>query len=129
MIADVPTGPRLLFDGECRLCRAFATLISWGFPRGLRVLPFQREEGRRLLSNLTDEEVCRSAHLVLSDGEVMSGSDAFRALLDRLPALGPLHRRMGHRFLFLRLTRVLYQAGVALRSGVRCAAPRRGSAS
>ncbi|MFQ5986716.1 MAG: thiol-disulfide oxidoreductase DCC family protein [Thermoplasmata archaeon] len=129
MIAEVPANPRLLFDGECRVCRTFATLVSWAFPRGLRVLPFQREEGRRLLSDLTDQEVRSSAHLVLSDGEVLSGSDAFRALLDRLPTLGPLHRRMGHRFLFPRLTRALYHAGVALRGGVRCATPRRGSAS
>ncbi len=115
--------PTLLFDGECRLCRTFARVVSWwGRSRGLRVLPFQQPAGRLLLHDLSDEEVQRSAHLVLRGGAVLSGPAAFPALLDRLPALGPLHRRLGDRFLIQRLIRALYDAAVTVRGAVRCAA-------
>ncbi|MEE9268270.1 MAG: DCC1-like thiol-disulfide oxidoreductase family protein [Thermoplasmata archaeon] len=125
MISERSRSPTLLFDGECRVCRTFAGFVYlWGRPRGLRVLPFQEKEARSLLVALTDEEVRRSAHLVLEDGEVLSGRRAFPALLDRLPALGALHRRLGNRFIFPRLVRALYDAGVTLRGALRCTTAR-----
>ncbi|MEE9163261.1 MAG: DCC1-like thiol-disulfide oxidoreductase family protein [Thermoplasmata archaeon] len=128
MISERSGSPTLLFDGECRVCRTFASLVYlWGRPRGLRVLPFQEKKARHLLFDLTDEEVRRSAHLVLAGGEVLSGPAVFPALLDRLPALGPLHRRLGDRFIFPRLVRALYDAGVALRGALQCPTARPGS--
>ncbi|MFQ6013427.1 MAG: DCC1-like thiol-disulfide oxidoreductase family protein [Thermoplasmata archaeon] len=125
---DLPAGPTLLFDGHCRVCRTFAALVSWwGVRRGLRVLPFQREEARRLLPDWTDDEVTGSAHLVLPQGEVLSGPRAFSALLDRLPAIGPLHQRLADRFPFPRIERAVYDVGVALRGAVQCANPGDGS--
>ncbi len=125
MRAAIGEGPTLLFDGECRLCRTFARLVSWwGRSRGLRVLPFQQREGRLLLHDFSEEEVLRSAHLVLRNGAVLSGPAAFPALLDRLPALGPLHRRLGDRFLIPRLIRALYDVALAVRGAVQCAAAR-----
>ncbi|MEE9593280.1 MAG: DCC1-like thiol-disulfide oxidoreductase family protein [Thermoplasmata archaeon] len=96
MGAGIPEGPTLLYDGLCRLCRTFARLTSWwGLSHGLRVLPFQRGEARRLLPNWTDDQIMRSAHLVHPGGQVVSGPRAFAALLDHLPAIGPIHRRLG----------------------------------
>ncbi|MFQ5918710.1 MAG: thiol-disulfide oxidoreductase DCC family protein [Thermoplasmata archaeon] len=124
MVSERPLSPTLLFDGECRVCSAFARLISWwNFRRRLRVLPFQQEEARRLLLDFTDEEVQRSAHLVLEDGEILSGPHAFPALLDRLPALGSLHQQVGRRFVVRWLVHALYDTGVALRGASRCATP------
>ncbi len=121
-IGDATT---LLFDGECRMCRTFARVVSWwGRSRGLRVLSFQQREGRLLLHDFSEEEVQRSAHLVLRDGSVLSGPAAFPALLDRLPALGPIPRRLGDRFLVPRLTRTLYDVALAVRGAVQCAAAR-----
>ncbi len=123
-------GSTLLFDGECGICRIFARVVSWwGRSRGIRVLPFQHHEGRRLLVGLKDKEVLRSAHLVFAGGEVLSGPAAFPALLDQLPALGALHRRLGNRFLVPRLTRGLYDVAVALRGAVQCASARPTSAT
>lgn len=116
-------GSTLVFDGDCRVCSAFARLITWwGSSRDLRVLPFQLPETRDLLLGLTDEQVRGSAHLVLEDGRVLSGLRAFPALLDRLPAIGSVHQRIGHRSASQRLVRALYDAGVALRRSTRCAA-------
>ena len=125
MGAAIRDGPTLLFDGECRICRTFARVVSWwGRSQGLRVLPFQRPDGRLLLHGFSDDEIQRSAHLVLRDGTVLSGPAAFPALLDRLPALGPLHRRLGDRFIVPRITRALYDAALAVRGAAQCATAR-----
>lgn len=128
MDRDIDEGPTLLFDGECRLCRTFARLASWwGLSSGLRVLPSQGEEARRMLPEWTDAQVMRSAHLVLPDGRVESDSYAFAALLDRLPVVGPVNRRVGQRFLVARLVRIAYAAAVVVRGALRCAVPLSGT--
>lgn len=74
-----------------------------------------------MLVGLTDGEVRRSAHLVLEDGEVLSGPEAFHALLDRLPAVGSVHRHVGHHSGVQRVVSTLYDAAVAIRGATRCA--------
>lgn len=117
--------PTLLFDGNCRLCRAFASLVRrWDFRSDLRVLPFHLEEARRFLPGWADERIEKSAHLVLPGGKVLSGPQAFAALLDHLPVVGPLHRRWAHRTTVQWLERTMYTTAVALRGATSCASPR-----
>lgn len=116
----------LLFDGECRVCRALATLVAWwDFRHRVRVLPFQEKEARRLLPGWTDAEVEAAAHLVLPEGAVRSGPHAFTALLDRLPVVGLLHRRFGGTETVRWLEHAAYHVGVELRGAARCATPRK----
>lgn len=128
MDGKTPTAPTLLYDGDCRVCTAFATLVFWwDVRRSLRVMPFQEESVRRLLPGWTDGEIEASVHLVFPNGEVLSGPDAFSGLLDLLPAVGVLRRRLGRHRTVTWLEGVVYEAGVALRGTVRCATPQAGS--
>jgi predicted DCC family thiol-disulfide oxidoreductase YuxK len=118
--------PILVYDGECGVCSAFAGLMLLLVPR-LRILPFQDRTARSTLAGLHQEELERSAHLVLPDGRILSGADAFSALLDLLPLVGRLHRRLSALPVLRGLEGALYSVGVELRERTRCADLRRSS--
>ncbi len=77
----------LLFDGDCRICRAFARAIHHlDVRRSLSVRPIQ--ESRGLLGALPVDRHLKAAHVVAPDGRVSSGGEAMAALVAGLVA-GP----------------------------------------
>jgi predicted DCC family thiol-disulfide oxidoreductase YuxK len=101
MNRDQSHGPLLVFDGECRFCRAWVEY--WRGLTGDRVdyAPFQ-EVGERF-PQVSREEFAAAVKLILPDAEVRSGAQAvFTALAavpskrwmlwsyDRVPGIGPL---------------------------------------
>ena len=65
----------LLYDGECRICTAFARAVAALDIRGtLRARPLQ--DSRDLLGGMPEEEILGAAHVVAPDGQVTTGAAA-----------------------------------------------------
>lgn len=101
MDRDQFNGPVLVFDGDCRFCRAWVEY--WKGLTGDRVVyaPFQ-EVGERF-PQVSREEFAAAVKLILPDGEARSGAHAVVTALaavpdnrwmlwsyDRIPGVGPL---------------------------------------
>lgn len=75
----------VLYDGACKFCRVcVALLLRWDRCRRLYPLEIQSPRGQLLLAAAAPADRLRSAHLVTSDGALLSGAEAapelFRAL-------------------------------------------------
>lgn len=118
-----PSQPTLLYDGDCGVCAAFARFVAWADRKGrMRVLPVQAVEARPLLAGWSEERIAEAAHLALPDGWVASGAEALGGVLDRLPLVGSVHRRMA-RPRIRRVDALLYRLGTAVRGRTACALP------
>ncbi len=86
---SAPTAPRsglLLYDADCRLCRALAAAALAADRRGrLRALPLQSADARRALPSISDSERLASMHFVDSDGHHSATGDALTRILALLP--------------------------------------------
>ncbi|MPZ23946.1 MAG: DUF393 domain-containing protein [Dehalococcoidia bacterium] len=89
----------LLYDDDCRFCRACVDLVgAWDRRGRLALLPFSDAEAREALSRVDEELRDRSMHIVRPDGRIESAGDAMVGLLDALPGAGWLawlSRRLG----------------------------------
>jgi predicted DCC family thiol-disulfide oxidoreductase YuxK len=83
----------LIYDGECQLCVSTKNKLEQaGVGRadsGIRFLPYQSEEAKRVLGKSYSHGRPDMAFLVQPSGEICRGLDAFLPLLPRLPG-GPL---------------------------------------
>jgi len=79
------SGPTLIYDGECDLCRdAVELLRRWDREHVLRFVPFQ--DGAAVARfGLALPALAAAMHLVLPDGRVLAGADAAPELLRLLP--------------------------------------------
>lgn len=81
----------LLYDGDCRVCTAFARAVSFlDLRRHLRVRPIQESEA--LLAAIPPTERLSEAHAVSPDGRVSSGAEAMPTVIAALvgnPAIEP----------------------------------------
>jgi predicted DCC family thiol-disulfide oxidoreductase YuxK len=85
-----PASGIILYDDDCGFCRwSLAKLLAWDRRMALRPVPIDTEEGRRLLSELGEEERQSSWHLVAA-GRRYSAGAAFPPLLRLLPGGRPL---------------------------------------
>lgn len=82
----------ILYDGECRFCRAaLGVLLTWDHRRRLRPVAIQSEEGARLLAEIPEDERLISAHAVIpGESGLMSGGAAAGPVLRLLDAGAPL---------------------------------------
>ncbi len=82
----------ILYDEECRFCRAALGLVlAWDGERRLRPVAIQSQEGDRLLAEIPEYERLLSAHAVLpGDAGLISGGAAGGPLLRLLPGGTPL---------------------------------------
>jgi branched-chain amino acid transport system substrate-binding protein len=86
-----PTRPALLYDRDCSFCKwCLGWVLRWDRRGRLRPVAIQSAEGAELLAELDPEARLESWHLVLADGEVVSGGAAAAPLARRLPGGRPL---------------------------------------
>jgi predicted DCC family thiol-disulfide oxidoreductase YuxK len=81
-----PTECLLIYDGRCRMCVTAKSGIErlTGEQRELRMIPYQSEEAKRLLGVQYHGGRPDAAFLIMPDGSVASGLDAFLPLLPGL---------------------------------------------
>jgi predicted DCC family thiol-disulfide oxidoreductase YuxK len=83
MAAD--SGPTLIYDGECGICRASVELLRrWDREHVLRFVPFQ-DEAAVARFGIALPALAAAMHLVLPNGRVYPGADAAPELLRLLP--------------------------------------------
>jgi len=76
----------LAYDARCGPCTLFKSLVSFLEPRGrVAYLSLEEAEHGGLLDSVPWHLRYSSAHLVLTDGEVLSGANALPGLLELLP--------------------------------------------
>ncbi len=81
----------VLYDGECGMCSHFAG-INRKRLAGIKIgfMPFQTE-GILQKFNIQLSDAQLEMYLVLKDGEIFKGAEAYRFCLKRLPWLYPLY--------------------------------------
>lgn len=73
----------LLYDGDCRVCTAFARCLAFiDIHRSLRARPIQ--ESRSFLQGMSEDTMFDAAHAVAPDGRVTTGADAMPTLAGAL---------------------------------------------
>lgn len=80
---------RLLYDGDCRICGAFARGVRAADLRG-RVRTRTIQESLDLLGHVPSDEILDAMHVVDPWGRVTSGGDALLTLAEALVAGPPL---------------------------------------
>lgn len=112
----------LLYDGDCRICSAFARAIrSFDVRRTLDVRRIQ--ESRDLLAAIPAAHVLDSAHAVSPDGRVSSGADAMPALLAALVADPAFEERLRGSRRSMAFLGAVYEVMRTVRGRLACAAP------
>ncbi len=110
---------RLLYDGDCRICIAFARWARAVDRRNrIRIQPIQ--ESRDLLGGIPDNLVLDAMHVVAPDGRVATGGDSIPTLLEALFAGPPLASLLRTSSRVRALLRVLYGVVVELRGHLIC---------
>ncbi len=78
-----PDATFLLYDGDCRVCTAFARAVhAVDLRRAIRIRPIQ--ESRELLRGMAQDTILDAAHAVSPDGRVTTGADALPTLVAAL---------------------------------------------
>ncbi|MBE0592821.1 MAG: DUF393 domain-containing protein [Gemmatimonadales bacterium] len=80
-----PTGPVLIYDGDCRFCRRWVARLRKLDRRGaLALVPLQASEAIRV-SGRARGTLRQSVHVVRADGAVHAGASAVREAFRYLP--------------------------------------------
>jgi predicted DCC family thiol-disulfide oxidoreductase YuxK len=103
----------LTYDSSCGPCTTFKRLVSFLDPRGgIDYLSLEEADSQGLLDPLPRRSRYASAHLVLPNGEVLSGARAIPKLLELLPGGFVTSRMAGGWELGRRLVIFAYDAAV-----------------
>lgn len=102
----IESGPTVIYDGECGICRQSVDLLKrWDREQVLRYVPFQ-DEAAVARFRIALPALAAAMHLVFPDGRVFAGADAVPELLRllpgkrwlavwfRVPGVRPLARRL-----------------------------------
>ena len=109
----------LLYDGECRICAAFARAVrAMDLRRRIRIRPIQ--DARDLLSALPSDSILDAAHAVAPDGRVTTGADALPTLLGALLGTPRVERWARSSRAFMRVLSRVYGILVELRGHLTC---------
>lgn len=86
--ADRPSADVVIFDGECKFCRASVERLRKFDGRGrLAFLPLQDPEVAQRYPELTHDELMQYLFVCTPDGRRLRGAEGFKHLSTRLPAL------------------------------------------
>jgi predicted DCC family thiol-disulfide oxidoreductase YuxK len=86
--ADLPQADVVIYDGECKFCRASVRKLQRFDGRGrLAFLPLQDPEVARRYPDLTHDELMQYMTVCTPDGRRLRGAEGFKRLSTRLPAL------------------------------------------
>ncbi|MBA2763784.1 MAG: DUF393 domain-containing protein [Thermoleophilaceae bacterium] len=81
----------LVYDADCGFCRwSVATLLDRDELGALEPMTIGEADSRGLLDSIDPADRARSAHVVMPDGQVLSGGSAVPALAARLPGAVPI---------------------------------------
>ena len=109
----------LLYDGDCRICTAFARAVTHVAPgNAVRARPIQAS--RALLAGMSEAEALGSAHLVAPDGSLRHGPDVLPALLGTVLARPSLEARVNASAHGRAATERIYAVLVSLRGNLNC---------
>ena len=109
----------LLYDRDCRVCRASARFVRCiDLRRGIRIRPIQ--ESRELLRSLPEESVLDAAHAIDPDGRVTSGAEAMPVLAGALLGAPQVERRLRASPSAMRVLARFYGFLVGLRGRLTC---------
>lgn len=90
--ADRVTGApamTVLYDGDCRFCTRSAHAIQRRFGRAhVTLRNFQEPGGLDPYPSVTHEAAMKKMHLVLGDGRIFAGAEAFARIVATVPVLG-----------------------------------------
>lgn len=85
--ADLPRRRRVLFDGECAVCRTLAVQAERRDANGrLLLVPYQTQDNSDLPSGVSTKDLECALHVVLEGGTTVQGGAAVMAVLQTLPA-------------------------------------------
>jgi predicted DCC family thiol-disulfide oxidoreductase YuxK len=86
----------LLYDGQCPICLRARDWLAARIPAAtLRMIPCQGTERAALAPQVAEADCLAAMHLVLPEGRVLAGEQAFPALLRMMPGYGPLAVLLG----------------------------------
>ncbi len=81
----------LVYDADCGFCRwSVAVLLDRDQRGALEPMTIDEADSRGLLDSVEPIDRTRSAHVVLPDGQVLSGGSGVRALAARVPGAAPI---------------------------------------
>jgi predicted DCC family thiol-disulfide oxidoreductase YuxK len=118
MRSDAPYS--LLYDGDCRVCSAFARAVRLVDVR--RALHIERiQQAQDLLQSIPSDARLASAHAVAPDGRVTSGGDAMPAILAALVAGPAFERKIRSSRTSMALLARVYAVMAGVRGRLSCA--------
>ncbi len=96
----MPPRDAILYDGDCKFCRAGADWVRAHDRMGrFDLLPYQGEEVAARFPALDPADISREMHLVTADGRTLRGVDAAAHVFRGLPGCGWLGTVLGSRAL------------------------------
>lgn len=110
----------LLYDGDCRICTAFARTVAWA-SRGRAIQALSVQDSRESLPGISEDRVLASAHLVSPDGRIRSGSAILPAIVGVLLREPHLESRLNASPRARAAADRAYEFLVALRGSLTCA--------
>lgn len=117
----------LLYDGDCRVCTAFARAVhALDLRHRVSIRPLQ--EAREILPALPSEQILDAMRFVAVDGSTTAAEDALIALLAALAGSKDLEPLLRRSRLVARSARWFYATLVELRGHLICRMPATGGA-
>jgi len=84
-----PAAMTVLYDGSCRFCTRSAHAIQRRFGRAhVALRNFQEPGGLEPYPSITHDAAMKRMHLVLGDGRIFAGAEAFARIFATVPIVG-----------------------------------------
>jgi predicted DCC family thiol-disulfide oxidoreductase YuxK len=86
----IPSAPLIvLFDGGCRFCTRSAHMIQQVFGKDrIALRDFQQPGALEPYPTVTHDAVMKKMHVVMPDGRVFAGAEAFARIASGMPVIG-----------------------------------------